>query len=62
MLDLAKAFYNDGFEPRPVTQASIALAVHKSMTIMVVVKKVKKNTPFNNMWSQKSFVPVAAIT
>lgn len=62
MLDLAKAFYNDSFEPRPVTQASIALAVRKSMTIMVVGKKVKKNTPFNNMWSQKSFVPVAAIT
>jgi hypothetical protein len=63
MLDLAKAFYNDGFEPTPVTQASIALAVRKSMTsIMVVALKEKKNTPFKNMWSQKSFVPVAAIT
>jgi hypothetical protein len=63
MMKLAKVFYMDGFEPNPVTEASIAIAVEKEITLMIVARKIKKGSAFNTMWQHPSLtVSVAAIT
>ena len=63
MMKVAKAFYMDGFEPNPVTEASIAIAVENEITLMILARKIKKGSAFNTMWQNpSSTVSVAAIT